>query len=257
MVVGINTQGRLAMQGLRRSFEIYYRDHERTARMDRLNAAFVGRGATVFDIGAHVGDRTGSFLRLGAEVVALEPQPLIFRALRRIYGRCPRATLLPCAVGDQTDHVDLLVNPSNPTVATATSDFVKAASGAPGWEDQVWDVSIKVPVTTLDALIDEYGQPDFVKIDVEGHEPVVLRGLSKAIPLLSFEVTTIYRSGAQDCIDRLSSLGRYEYNYSVGEEHALQYPDWVSPNTMRERIDNLPLSVNSGDVYARRCDGRL
>jgi|GEM_PF-2224461 len=57
-----------------RSFDIYYRDRQRTARMDALNAAFVGQGCLAFDIGAHVGDRTGSFSRLGASVVALEPQ---------------------------------------------------------------------------------------------------------------------------------------------------------------------------------------
>ena len=55
--------------------------------MDRLNASFVKRGARVFDIGAHVGDRTGSFLRLGAEVVALEPQPFVGAFFIILYDR--------------------------------------------------------------------------------------------------------------------------------------------------------------------------
>jgi FkbM family methyltransferase len=239
-------------RGIRRSFDIYYRDHARTARMDRLNAAFVTPGATVFDIGAHVGDRTGSFLRLGARVVALEPQPLIFRALRRIYGRCPRATLIRAAAGESAGEMELLLNPSNPTVATLDPAFIAAASGSPGWEDQVWSGSITVPVTTLDALIEKHGKPCFVKLDVEGHEPEVLKGLSTALPLLSFEVTTIHRGAAHACIERLSSLGRYEFNISVGEEHALQLPAWVDHDTMRKTIDGLSDSANSGDVYARR-----
>ena len=43
--------------------------------MDRLYGRFVQPGDFVFDIGAHVGDRVASFQRLGARVVAAEPQP--------------------------------------------------------------------------------------------------------------------------------------------------------------------------------------
>jgi len=247
--------GRQAMDGLRRSFDIYYRDKARTARMDRLNAAFIGPGARVFDIGAHVGDRTGSFLRLGAEIVALEPQPLAFRALRRLYGRCPRVRLSCMAAGAVSGEFDLLLNTANPTVATAARDFVAAADGAPGWEGQVWDEAIRVPVTTLDRLIAEHGAPDFVKIDVEGAEAEVLNGLSTALPLLSFEVTTIHRRAALTCIDLLSALGDYEFNFSRGEAHVLRWPAWVDAETMRAAIDGFAPSVNSGDVYARLSRG--
>ena len=55
--------------------------------MDRLYGHFVRPGDLVFDIGAHVGDRVASFRRLGARVVAVEPQPAMVRALRLLYGR--------------------------------------------------------------------------------------------------------------------------------------------------------------------------
>jgi FkbM family methyltransferase len=235
-----------------RSLDIYYRDGARTARMDRLNAAFVAPGDLVFDIGAHVGDRTGSFLRRGASVVALEPQPDVFRALRLIYRRCPLAVLLPLSAGAQVGEIALHLNSRNPTVATADPAFVAAAAGAEGWEDQVWDGVITVPVTTLDALVARHGLPDFVKIDVEGHEPAVLQGLSIALPALSFEFTTMQRAAALACIDRLSDLGRYAYNLSFGEDHALRHIRWRSGAALGAEILNLPPSVNSGDVYARR-----
>ncbi len=43
--------------------------------MDRLYRQFVRPGDLVFDVGAHVGDRVASFQRIGARVVAVEPQP--------------------------------------------------------------------------------------------------------------------------------------------------------------------------------------
>lgn len=239
-------------QALRRSFDVYYRDQARTARMDALNAQLIPDAALVFDIGAHVGDRTGSFLRLGAKTVALEPQPLVHRALRLLYGRCEKATLLPMACGAETGQIDLHVNSANPTVSTAAPDFITASTGAAGWEGQVWDQTITVPVTTLDTLIDTYGTPDFVKIDVEGHEPAVLAGLSTALPLLSFEITTIQKAAGLACIDRLSALADYSYSLSLGEEHQLQDPTWISPDAMRDILTALPHAANSGDIYAKR-----
>ncbi|PWJ22436.1 FkbM family methyltransferase [Jannaschia seohaensis] len=235
---------------LGRSLDIYYRDRARTARMDLLNARFVRSGGLAFDIGAHLGDRTDSFLRLGASVVALEPQPRLFRALRLLHGRKPGATLIQAAAGARPGEIDLLVNSANPTVSTASPALVAAARDAEGWRGEVWDRRLTVPVTTLDALIAAHGLPDFVKIDVEGHEAEVLSGLSTPLPALSFEITTIQRDVAVACLDRMERLGRYDYALSLGESHALG--PWRTPSEMRAELRALPASANSGDVYARR-----
>lgn len=75
-----------AMAPLRRSFDAYYGDPARDAAMDALHARFIAAGDLAFDIGSHVGDRIASFRRLGARVVALEPQPLCMAAIRTLYG---------------------------------------------------------------------------------------------------------------------------------------------------------------------------
>jgi FkbM family methyltransferase len=238
--------------GIGRSLHVYYRDAARTQRMDGLHAVLVPDGGLVFDIGAHVGDRTASFARLGASVVALEPQPRVFRALRLIHGRHPRITLRCAAAGATAAQMTMYLNTKNPTISTASADFIAASQRAEGWQGQVWDREISVPVTTLDQLVTDHGIPDFVKIDVEGHEAEVLAGLSTALPLLSFEFTTIQRDVAQACMDRLEALGAYEYNLSLGEEHQLLHRDWVCATALRAQIRDLPEVANSGDVYARR-----
>src|SRR5262245_28314771 len=90
-----------AFASLRRSLRIYYGDPVRDAAMDALYARFLVPGALAFDIGSHVGDRIGSFSRLGARVVALEPQPLCVRAIRALYGDDPGVTLVEAACGDR------------------------------------------------------------------------------------------------------------------------------------------------------------
>ncbi len=235
-----------------RSLDIYYRDAARTRRMDALNRAFVPAGGLAFDIGAHVGDRTGSFLRLGATVVAVEPQPRVFRALQLIHGRDPRAVLECTAVGERAGVLDLHLNSANPTISTASHDLMAAAADAEAWHGECWDSTIRVPVTTLDALIAQHGMPDFLKIDVEGHELAVLKGLSAPPSVLSFEFTTIQRETALSCLGRLETLGRFEFNLSFGEEHLLQHAAWISAANLSAQISSLPMESNSGDIFVRR-----
>jgi FkbM family methyltransferase len=234
-----------------RSLDIYYRDAARTRRMDALHAAFVPAGGLAFDIGPHVGDRTASFLRLGASVVALEPQPRVFRALRLLHGRQPRATLCRAAAGRRAGEVEMFLNTANPTVSTLSRALVAAAPSAPAWRAQTWDRTVRVPVTTLDLLIARHGVPDFVKIDVEGHEAEVLAGLTRPLPALSFEITALQRHLARDCIARLAELGRYAFNISLGEEHRLRHRRWLDGPAMCARIDRLPDAANYGDIHAR------
>jgi FkbM family methyltransferase len=238
-----------AFAQLRRSLDVYYGDAARDAAMDALYAGFVRPGDLAFDVGSHVGDRIGSFRRLGARVVALEPQPLCAKAIRAIYGGDEGVTLIEAACGVAPGTLTLQINSANPTVSTASSDFIRAADGAGGWEGQVWDTTIEVPSTTLDALVAEQGVPAYAKVDVEGFEDTVLAGLSRPLPKLSFEFTTIQRDVAQRCLDRLASLGSYGFDIALGESQVLTFNKWISKADMAAHIAALPHEANSGDVY--------
>jgi FkbM family methyltransferase len=239
-------------RGVIRSLRIYYGDRGRKTAMDQLYRRFVQPGDLVFDIGAHVGDRVASFRRLGARVVALEPQPALGRVLGMLYGRDRSVVIKRAAIGRSSGTTSLMINIDNPTISTASTDFVQAAHGARGWEGQAWTKSIAVPVTTLDALIAEHGVPAFIKIDVEGFEAEALAGLTQSVAALSFEFTTIQRGVALECLERCGALGFNRFNVALGESQTMAHGDWRGREDIARWLVALPHSANSGDVYAVR-----
>jgi FkbM family methyltransferase len=233
-----------------RSLRIYYGNRERRAAMERLYRRFIKPGDLVFDVGAHVGDRVAAFRRLGARVVAVEPQPALRTTLKLLHGRDSAVTIEPVALGRSTGSVELKLNLDNPTVSTASAEFIRAAAGVPGWDDQRWSKTITVPMTTLDALIARHGAPAFVKIDVEGFEAEALAGLSRPVPALSFEFTTIQPKVAAAAIDRCVTLGYASFNAALGESQNLVHEPWLTAPQIAQWLATLPLAANSGEVYA-------
>jgi FkbM family methyltransferase len=237
-----------------RTLFVYYGKPFRVRGEKRLYGRVlgIGSGALAFDIGAHVGNRVRALRRLGAKVVAAEPQAAPLAVLRRLYGGDPGVTIVPTACGPREEERVLHVSEASPTLSTLSETWISTAGCAENFRGISWDAEQRVPVTTLDALIADYGTPDFVKIDVEGFEAEVLAGLSAALPLLSFEFLPAFIDVAIRCVERLEKLGAYEYNYALGETMRLEEGRWLAPGEIRSLLAAMPTIGPSGDVYARR-----
>jgi FkbM family methyltransferase len=238
------------LTALERSCAIYRNDPAREAALDEFYRAFVSQGALVFDIGAHVGDRTACFRRLGARVIALEPQPDCAALLRAEFAGDAQVQIVEAAIGAQQGSARLHRNEANPTVSTLSTDFIAAARDAEGWREQNWTSEIDVPVRTLDDLIATHGVPHFIKLDIEGFEYEALKGMQQGVPALSFEFTTIQRDVARACIARLGELGYKSFRGSLGESLAFAQVKPLDAADILEWMLTLPSAANSGDIYA-------
>ena len=242
--------------GLARSLLVYHAIPGRQRRLRRLYRRFVSAGDLVFDLGAHVGNRTRALRALGCRVVALEPQPDCARVLRALFSRSPGVTVVESAVGAAGGRVRLTINERRPTLTTAADGWRAERQRDPRFADVRWDHAVTVPATTLDGLIDRFGEPAFVKIDVEGGEPDALAGLGRPLAGLSFEYLPGALSAVRACVRQLARLGTYRYNWSPGETFELAAEEWLTGDGLVAALSTAAAARrSSGDVYARREAG--
>lgn len=237
--------------GLVSSFLIYYGIPFKTRRMRLFYAGFLSRGSLAFDIGSHIGNRIRVWSRLGAEVVAAEPNPLCTPILRKLYGRRANLHIHTAAVGSAPGRGILRSDPSHPTLATLSEEWIRDVKRTAPFHAIEWRLESPAEIITLDQLIEQYGVPDFCKIDVEGYEFEVLKGLSTPLPALSIEYLPSATDLAEECISRLSDLGSYEYNLSRRETMRFLWKEWRGTREVVQFLRGLPVTDRSGDIYAR------
>lgn len=234
-----------------RSLLVYYGQVWRNPGRRAFYRQFIEPGALCFDVGSHVGDRVRTWRQLGARVVAIEPQPAFVALLQRFYGKDPQVTVLPVGMAAEPGTLTLHVSRDAPTLSTFSREWIDEVRADRRFKGFSWDSAVEVEVTTLDRLIETYGEPAFIKIDVEGFEPEVLRGLSRPVRAVSFEYIPVTKVSAQRCVDLLAALGDYEFRSSSVETMRWADSRWLSAQEMKLSLGVHPLLSGSGDVYAR------
>lgn len=213
-------------------------------------AQFVAANDLCFDVGANIGNRIGPLLELGARVVAVEPQKECYEVLNENFGN--RIEIVKKGLSGKEGKEDFYISDVN-VVSSFSPEFIKAMKGG-RFRKFKWKEKIEVEMTTLDVLINRFGSPRFIKIDVEGYELEVLKGLSNPVAMISFEYTVPeLLDNVVKCIEQIEKTGAvHEYNYSVGESMDFELNTWLSIEKMKNHISEKGFSETLfGDVYCR------
>ena len=157
---------------------------------------------------------------------------------------------MQAALGSKECEEELIVSNAH-TISSMNNEWIQSVRASGRFHDYKWNKRLRVQVTTLDKLCECYGEPRFCKIDVEGFEFEVIKGLSHPIPFISFEFTPEFIDPAIKSIKRLSAIGKYEFNYAVGESMAWVLAMWLGPEEMCGTLLSLTNKSIFGDVYAR------
>jgi len=233
-----------------------HRDITGWGAADESRRRFYGRlvrpGDLCFDVGANIGNRTKILLRIGCRVVAVEPQPSCLRVLRRYYGAMKDLTIEPIGLGEAPGELTMTIGRES-TVSTMAPEWKAAVVRSGRFEEDLWTgQTLTVPVLTLEQLITRHGLPAFIKIDVEGFELPVLRGLRTAPRYLSFEFTPELMPNMLQCIAQCTSIGTPTFNVSLGESMTLVHEQWLDHDAFIQALSRYAGQRDVfGDIYAR------
>ena len=204
-------------------------------------------GDLLFDVGAHIGDKSQQFLNKKRKVIMIEPLPKCVEELKSKFKDYKNIEILQKALGKKKGNTTLMINSKVPTLSTMSDHWKKGR-----FSNQIWDTKILVEMTTLDELIKAYGLPSYIKIDVEGYELDVLMGLTQKAGIISFEFTSEFFDQTILCLNYLKKIGYKEYNFSIGERRKFFY-NWSNiddlTNKLRKEIQKDKLLW--GDIYCK------
>jgi FkbM family methyltransferase len=216
----------------------WVRDRDAQINFYRQLMPDLRRGDTVFDIGANEGLKTDLFLRMGARVIAIEPDETNLLILRERFFKLrftpKRVVVVSKAISNEDGTGLMWIDGPGSAVNTLSPKWADALKGnkarhACGHCGLEFAKHRAVETTTLEHLIAEYGRPRFIKIDVEGCELNVITGLRQPVACLSFEVNLPeFLPEGLECVRRLAALaGSSEFNYSADCQRGLALQRWL------------------------------
>lgn len=195
----------------------------------------------VYDIGANKGNKVKSFLKMGFRVIAIEPEKKALSTLYWRFSRNKNVTIVEQGVSDKEGTSDIHITDSRSGLNTLSDKWVNTLETG---KDNRWQKkhsfkdSYTITVTTLDHLFALYGDPYFIKIDVEGYENRVIKGMHKLPAFVSFETNLPeFLQETMECIRHLTKLSdKIVFNYSLADKPASE--KWLAGDEMMKIITN-------------------
>jgi FkbM family methyltransferase len=208
----------------------------------------------VFDIGANTGQYAAALESVGAKVVALEPNASCVRHIEISYaGR--RIEVIQAVAGPQNGLAAFNISDVRDDISSMSEDWMRAIREQHKEYEGLWNRKITVPMITLDSLIQHFGTPYYIKIDVEGSEERVLDGISQQPPLMSFEFNLAYLDAAHRCMDKEVFSQRSEFNFVFGDPTRFQLNEWTGQKEqLKELLSAMPKVDRHGDIFVRKID---
>lgn len=242
------------LQDIRKRYlpnSFHLKEQQHAANRLKFYSGFLKKDDLVFDVGANLGNRVEVFLSLKCKVIAIEPQEACAAFLTWKFGN--KIALIKSGMSDHSGVEEFFISDSH-TISSFSKDFINSVSDSGRFSNTSWKKKVTSEVSTLENLIKQYGKPTFIKIDVEGYEPFVIRGLKSTINCVCFEYTVPELTDkSMECLEHLGSINStYLFNYSAGETYDFELKEWVGLEEMKRIVCGKEFQGSSGgDIYAK------
>lgn len=212
-----------------RVFKVAYQSQISDAEQRQEFAGFISHccpDMVLFDVGAHFGMFSLAAAHFGGRAIAVDPSATAIRMIKiqSQLNQCShRIEALLAAVTESSGVIQLLGS------GVFSNGYFRVSGGRSARE------LTSVPATTIDEMVQRYGAPTHLKVDVEGHEAAVLRGARSALvrfsPLVFIELhNELAESEGVDpkaAVNELAALGYHTFNLDgepIGRDEILHRP---------------------------------
>jgi len=223
---------------------------QQTEELSHYEALLKNRGhQLIFDVGANVGNKSSIFSKLATKVVAFEPSKPCYHILESRF-KNSNVSVFNVALGSQKGFLDFFEIKENEAYNTLSKKHIETTVSERNIVDIKSILSQKVAVDTIENFIEKFGKPDYLKIDVEGFEIEVLKGLKTTIPFVTFEANLPeFREEAIEGIHYLSRIsnGKYQFNFVIDTSFILE--DYISAEQAVLFLKNTELRYL--EIYAK------
>jgi FkbM family methyltransferase len=221
-----------------------------------LWSSLAGDHNLAFDVGANVGLKARALAKIFRRVIAFEPDPNCFSGLRRLSSKITRIEPRCVALGESRGSL-LLHRSSNGLLNSVSTSWIQAVTDSRRFDDATWEgCGLQVPVETLENIIVQTGLPDFIKIDVEGYEEAVIKGMISVPMVVCFEFTPETLPSTLGILKDISDRWHHEANFCVRDTYRLELSRWQHPMELGSMLGSLAQSsaLSWGDIYLRPCE---
>lgn len=212
----------------------------------------IKKGDLVFDVGLNEGSKSRLFLDLGAKVVGFEPQRTCYENAIKNLGENTSFIAENIALDMNKGYSDIYIA-SYHTISSMSEAFIRETSKQ-RFRGFNWGQKVSVETDTLDNMILKYGTPKFIKIDVEGYELNVLRGLTREIDFISIEFNPELKTTTFECIEYLDSIYSkpLSYNYGYRDDTEFKFNEWLTKGEIYDFLQPIvDYEFEFGDVYIK------
>jgi FkbM family methyltransferase len=207
-------------------------------RLKKFYQNFIGNSDFMIAIGDHQGIISDTSQKIGALTLIVEPLPDSYRLLCEKFASSKNVILLHTDIGafdaaftfNEAYEKNILPYSSNLT-ASASQPMVK--------------------ITTLDEIIVQHGIPIFLKINANGFENEVLKGLNTPILTISVAFYSYLFEKTIENIRRILEIGNYEFNWILDEEPSLQSKEWLDAKALHQSMSDFNKQRFAGQIFAR------